>query len=59
MFDLSQRLSEKILEQSSKKYEVVSPISISVALHLAMLGANRRTFDELKSVLGYDNSELL
>lgn len=58
VFDLSRRLTEKILETSTKKFEVLSPISISAALHLALLGANRDTYDELYALLGYNDGKL-
>lgn len=56
---LSQKLTTRILNRSNKKYEILSPISISAALHLALLGANGSTFDELKSLMGYKSSELI
>ncbi len=57
VLDLSQRITSKILERSDKKFEVFSPISISAALHLALLGANGSTFEELMGLIGYSNSE--
>lgn len=47
ILDLSQRLTENIISQSSKKFEIVSPISIASALQLALLGANGMTFSEM------------
>lgn len=47
ILDLSQRLTENIISQSSKKFEIVSPISIASALQLALLGANGMTFNEM------------
>jgi serine protease inhibitor len=50
----AQKLTEKILEQSSNKFEILSPTSISAALHLAFLGSSGQTFEEIKKLLGYD-----
>jgi len=47
VLDLSQRLTENILKQSTDKYEVISPISIASALQLALLGSHGLTFNEL------------
>lgn len=47
VLDLSQRLTENILSQSTKKFEIMSPISVASALHLALLGAHGMTFNEL------------
>lgn len=47
VLELSQRLTENILSQSKKKYEIVSPISIASALQLVLLGAHGMTFNEL------------
>lgn len=47
VLDLSQRLTENIVSQSSKKYEIISPISIASALQLTLLGAHSMTFNEL------------
>jgi hypothetical protein len=56
VLDLSQKLLGKILDRSSNKFEVISPVSISAELHLAFLGANGLTFDEIKQFLGYESS---
>lgn len=47
VLDLSQRLTENIIRQSTKKFEILSPISIASALQLALLGASGMTFNEL------------
>jgi Serpin (serine protease inhibitor) len=47
VLDLSQRLTENIISKSSKKFEILSPISIASALQLALLGAHGMTFNEL------------
>jgi hypothetical protein len=47
VLDLSQRLVENIVSKSSKKFEILSPISIASALQLALLGAHGMTFSEL------------
>lgn len=47
VLDLSQRLTENIISQSKRKYEIVSPISIASALQLVLLGAHGMTFNEL------------
>lgn len=48
VLDLSQRLTENIIHQGkTKKYEIVSPISISSALQLTLLGSHGMTFNEL------------
>lgn len=54
IFDLSHKLVAKVLEQSQNKFEVISPVSISAALQLAFLGANKETYRELRAVLGYE-----
>ena len=59
IFDLSQKLVAKVLDQSQNKFEIISPVSISAALQLAYLGSNRETFNELFRVLGYDSGEYL
>ena len=45
--DLAQRLMEDITAKSSNKFEILSPISIVSALHLALLGAQGITYNEL------------
>lgn len=50
VLDLSQRLTENIVSQSKKKYEIISPISVASALQLTLLGANGMTFNELMDV---------
>lgn len=48
VLDLSQRLTENIISQGkTKKYEIISPISIASALQLTLLGAHGMTFNEL------------
>lgn len=47
ILDLSQRLTENIIGHSSKKFEIVSPISVASALQLALLGAHGMTFNEM------------
>ena len=47
VLDLSQRLTENIVSQSKKKYEILSPISVASALQLTLLGAHGMTFNEL------------
>lgn len=56
VLELSQKIASNILGQSDKKYEVFSPISISAALHLALLGSNGTTYDELMRLIGYNTS---
>jgi hypothetical protein len=50
VFDLSRNLTEKSLAMGEKKYEVLSPISISSALQLALLGSKGKTYQELISL---------
>lgn len=47
VLDLSQRITENILAQSKRKYEILSPISIASALQLTLLAAHGVTFNEL------------
>lgn len=54
VFELSQKLITRVLEQSQNKFEVMSPVSVSAALQLAFLGAKGSTYDELREVLGYN-----
>jgi serine protease inhibitor len=56
ILNLSQKLVEKNLMTGDDKTIAMSPISVSAALQLCLLGAHGKTFDELKSVLGYNES---
>jgi Serpin (serine protease inhibitor) len=47
VLSLSQQLTKNILGESKRKFEILSPISIAAALHLAFLGANGKTFKEI------------
>lgn len=47
---LSQKLTQHMMSESSRKYEIVSPISIASALQLTLLGSNGDTFKELMSL---------
>lgn len=47
VLELSQKLTQHIMSESSRKYEIVSPISIASALQLTLLGSNGATFNEL------------
>lgn len=47
VLELSQKLTQRIMSESSRKYEIVSPISIASALQLTLLGSNGATFNEL------------
>lgn len=51
---LSQRLTQNILGESKRKFEIVSPISIASALQLAFLGSNGKTFNELMDLFVFD-----
>lgn len=50
VLDLSKELLQRVLSKTSKSYEVVSPISLSSALQLALLGSRGKTYDELISL---------
>jgi serine protease inhibitor len=50
IFDLSQKITERTLQSSSDKYQVISPVSVASALQLALLGAKGNTYDEINSV---------
>jgi hypothetical protein len=48
---LSQELTRRKLESRiNSKYEVLSPISVTSALHLAFLGSKNKTFEELNTL---------
>lgn len=47
VLSLSKRLIGNILPRSVNKYEILSPISLSSALKIALLGAHGNTYEEL------------
>lgn len=50
VMSLSQKLATRVLQSSSNDYEVFSPISISGALQLVLLGSKGTAYDELRNV---------
>jgi hypothetical protein len=50
VLSLSKKLMSDILSSGTNKYEILSPISLSSALQLALLGAHGETYDELLSL---------
>lgn len=50
VLELSQKLTQRIMSDSSRKYEILSPISIASALQLTLLGSNGGTFSELMNL---------
>jgi hypothetical protein len=47
VLELSQKLTERTLADTTNKFEVMSPVSVASALQLAILGAKGKTYDEL------------
>lgn len=50
VLELSQKLTQHMMSESNRKYEIVSPISIASALQLTLLGSNGETFNELMNL---------
>lgn len=50
VLELSQKLTQHIMTESNRKYEILSPISVASALQLTLLGSNGETFNELMNL---------
>lgn len=50
-------LTLNLKDHKNSKYELLSPISISGALHMCLLGARGETYNNLKSFLGYEKGK--
>lgn len=60
VLQLAQKIGNIIIEDDSDaKSHVFSPISISAAINLVLLGSSGKTFKELMNALGYTNNEIL
>lgn len=60
VLQLAQKIGNLIIERDPEaKSHVFSPISISAAIHLVLLGSSGKTFKELMHVIGYTNNEIL
>lgn len=55
VLQLSQEIGTAILQDSDKPTEVISPLSIYTALSILLMGSNKQTFNELKSLLKISN----
>lgn len=60
VLQLAQKIGNLIIEKDpDAKSHVFSPVSISAAINLVLLGSSGKTFKELMNVLGYTNNEIL
>lgn len=60
VLQLAQKIGNIIIEKDpDAKSHVFSPVSISAAINLLLLGSSGKTFKELMNVLGYSNNEIL
>lgn len=60
VLQLAQKIGNIIIEKDpNAKSHVFSPVSISAAINLVLLGSSGKTFKELMNALGYTNNEIL
>lgn len=59
--DMAQKLLQNQLQNraNSSKFEFFSPISVSAALHMCLLGAKGSTFENLRDSMGYNGSKFV
>lgn len=57
VLQLSQEIGTTILQDSDRSTEVISPISIYMALSILLMGSNGQTFNELMNLLKISNGK--
>lgn len=58
VLQLSQEIGTAILQDSDRSSEVISPVSIYMALSILLMGSNGPTFYELMNLLKISNGKL-
>ena len=58
VLQLSQEIGTTILQDSDRSTEVISPLSIYMALSILLMGSNGQTFNELMNLLKISNGNL-
>lgn len=59
VLQLSQEIGTTILQDSDRSAEVISPVSIYMALSILLMGSNGQTFNELTNLLKISNGKFL
>lgn len=57
VLQLSQEIGTTILQDSDRSTEVISPLSIYMALSVLLMGSNGQTFNELMNLLKISNGK--
>lgn len=57
VLQLSQDIGTAILQDSDRSTEVISPVSIYMALSILLMGSNGQTFNELMNLLKISNGK--
>lgn len=57
VLQLSQEIGTAILQDSDRSSEVISPVSIYMALSILLMGSNGQTFNELMNLLKISNGK--